>query len=252
MVRRRLRGRQTHRQGIIISINPKAIFPTNHLFANAGSSMPLLQATGLSHSYGNFQALAPTDLTLNAGEISVLEGPNGAGKSTLMLCLSGLMRPTSGEIEVDGYDLYRDEPDAKRALAFMPDVPRFYSELSAWEHLRFLAFAHGAGDNFDVRAENLLRDFNLWEARDLLPHYYSRGMSLKLGLLFTLIRPFKVLLLDEPTSALDHDSTQLFIERLSKIKEQRAAILLSTHDPDLKTDLADQVFFMKNGVLNAA
>jgi ABC-2 type transport system ATP-binding protein len=214
--------------------------------------MPLLQAIGLSHSYGRFQALAPTDLSLNAGEISVLEGQNGAGKSTLMLCLSGLMQPTSGEIHVDGYDLYRDEPDAKRALAFMPDVPRFYTELTAWEHLRFLAFAHGAEDGFEIRAESLLRDFGLWEARNLLPHYYSRGMSLKLGLLFTLIRPFKVLLLDEPTSALDRDSTQLFIQHLTEMKEQDAAILLSTHDPDLKTGLADQVYFMENGVVNAA
>ncbi|MFA5873705.1 MAG: ATP-binding cassette domain-containing protein, partial [Anaerolineales bacterium] len=96
--------------------------------------MQLLQATDLSHSYGRFQALAPTDLALNAGEISVLEGPNGSGKSTLMLCLSGLMRPTTGEIHVDGHDLYADEPEAKRALAFMPDVPRFYAELTAWEH----------------------------------------------------------------------------------------------------------------------
>ena len=214
--------------------------------------MPLLQATGLSHSYGIFQALAPTDLCLNAGEISVLEGQNGAGKSTLMLCLSGLMRPTNGEICVDGYDLYQDEPDAKRALAFMPDVPRFYTELTAWEHLRFLALAHGVEDDFDTRAERLLREFDLWEARDLLPYYYSRGMSLKLGLLFVLIRPFKVLLLDEPTSALDRDSTQLFIQHLSKLREQGAAILFSTHDPDLKKGLADQVYFMKNGVLNAA
>jgi len=214
--------------------------------------MPLLQATGLSHLYGNFQALAPTDLTLNAGEISVLEGPNGAGKSTLMLCLSGLMRPTTGEIRVDGYDLYADEPEAQRALAFMPDVPRFYPELTAWEHLRFLALAHGAGDGFEAQAETLLREFDLWEARDLLPHYYSRGMSLKLGLLFTLIRPFKVLLLDEPTSALDSDSTRFFIDRLSALREQRVAILLSTHDPDLKTGLADRVYFMKNGFLNAA
>jgi ABC-2 type transport system ATP-binding protein len=214
--------------------------------------MPLLQATGLSHSYGNFQAVAPTDLALNAGEISVLQGQNGAGKSTLMLCLSGLMRPTNGEIRIDGHDLYADEPEAKRALAFMPDVPRFYTELTAWEHLRFLALAHGTGDDFDGRAENLLREFGLWEARDLLPHYYSRGMSLKLGLLFTFIRPFKVLLLDEPTSALDCDSTRLFIRHLSELRGQGIAILLSTHDPDLKTGLADRVFFMKNGLLNAA
>ncbi|HAE60284.1 MAG TPA: ABC transporter ATP-binding protein [Anaerolineae bacterium] len=214
--------------------------------------MPLLQATDLSHSYGNFQALAPTNLALNAGEISVLEGQNGAGKSTLMLCLSGLMRPTNGEIRVDGYDLYKDEPEAKRTLAFMPDVPRFYTELTAWEHLRFIAFAHGAENGFDTRAENLLREFGLWEARDLLPHFYSRGMSLKLGLLFTLIRPFKVLLLDEPASALDADSTRLFIRRLSELREQGVAILLSTHDPDFKTGLANRVYSMKNGLLNAA
>jgi len=214
--------------------------------------MHLLQATGLSHSYGNFQALAPTDLALNAGEISILEGQNGAGKSTLMMCLSGLIQPTNGEIRVGGYDLYADEPEAKRALAFMPDVPRFYTELTAWEHLRFLAFAHSAEDGFETRAETLLREFGLWEARDLLPYYYSRGTSLKLGLLFTLIRPFKVLLLDEPTSALDGDSTRLFIRHLSELRGQGVAILLSTHDPDLKTGLADRVYFMKNGFLNAA
>jgi len=214
--------------------------------------MRLLQAAGLSHSYGSFHVLNSIELTLNAGEISILEGQNGSGKTTLMLCLSGLMRPTAGEILVDGYDLYADEPEAKRALAFMPDVPRFYEDLTAWEHLQFLALAHGADDGFEARAETLLREFGLWDARDLLPHYYSRGMSLKLGLLFTLIRPFKVLLLDEPTSALDHDSTQLFIHHLSQMRRQGAAILLSTHNPDLKQGLADQVYFMKNGILNAA
>jgi ABC-2 type transport system ATP-binding protein len=214
--------------------------------------MPLLQAASLSHSYGTFQALAPTDLSLDAGEISVLEGPNGSGKSTLLLCLSGLLHPTAGTVTVGGFDLYSDEPDAKRLLAFMPDVPRFYAELTAWEHLRFLALAHDAAEGFEARAESLLREFDLWEARDLLPHHYSRGMSLKLGLLFALIRPFKVLLLDEPTSALDPDSSRLFLRRLSDLRDRGAAVLLSTHDPDLKTGLADCVYFLKNGQLNAA
>jgi len=213
--------------------------------------MQLLQTTGLSHSYEKFRVLNSINLTLNAGEISVLEGPNGSGKTTLMLCLSGLMRPTSGQILIDGYDLYADEPEAKRSLAFMPDVPRFYPDLTAFEHLRFLALAHGADNDFDTRAETLLREFGLWDARDLLPHFYSRGMSLKLGLLFTLIRPFKVLLLDEPTSALDGESAQLFIHHLSKLRQQGVAILLSTHNPDLKTGLADRIYHLKDGALNA-
>jgi ABC-2 type transport system ATP-binding protein len=213
--------------------------------------MPLLKAINLSHSYGNFQVLAPTDLELNSSEISILEGPNGSGKTTLLLCLSGLLRPTTGKIEINGFDLYADEPEAKRALAFMPDVPRFYAELTAWEHLRFLALAHNVEEGFESRAEGLLREFDLWEARDLLPQYYSRGMSLKLGLLFSLIRPFKVLLLDEPTSALDSESSGLFIRHLSELRGRGIAILLSTHDPDLKTGLADRVYSLRNGKLHA-
>jgi ABC-2 type transport system ATP-binding protein len=213
---------------------------------------PILQAVGLSHSYGAFQALVPTDLTLSAGEITVLEGPNGSGKSTLMLCLAGLMRPTEGNVRIEGYDLYADEPEAKRRLAFMPDVPRFYAEMTAWEHLRFLALAHDAGEGFESRAEQLLKEFGLWEARDLLPHLYSRGMSLKLGLLFALIRPFKVLLLDEPTSALDIATSRLFVARLAALRGQGAAILLSTHDPDLKHDFADRVLFLDRGRMSGA
>lgn len=214
--------------------------------------MPLLTATGLSHSYGKLQVLSPLELTLEAGEITVLEGPNGSGKSTLLQCLSGVLSPTTGEVRIDGYDLQADEPEAKRALAFAPDVPRFYTELSAWEHLRFLALIHGAGEGFEARAEALMREFGLWEARDVLPHHFSRGMSLKLGLLCALIRPFRVLLLDEPTSALDAESSQLLVRRLVEVRRSGAAVMLSTHDPDMKAGLADRVLLMREGHLHAA
>jgi ABC-2 type transport system ATP-binding protein len=211
--------------------------------------MPILHVINLSHSYGSFQALAPIDLSVEEGEIVILEGPNGSGKSTLMLCLSGLIRPTTGEIFVAGHDLFADEREAKRSLAFVPDVPRFYAEMTAWEHLRFLALAHDAGDGFEGRAEQYLKEYGLWEARDLLPHNYSRGMSLKLGLLFALIRPFRVLLLDEPTSALDTESKQQFVQRLTDLRAQGASVLLTTHDPELKLGTADRVFSLENGHL---
>jgi len=191
-------------------------------------------------------------MTLEPGEITVLEGPNGSGKSTLLQCLSGVLSPTTGEIRINGYDLQADEPEAKRALAFAPDVPRFYTELTAWEHLRFLANIHGAGAGFETRSEALLREFGLWEARDVLPHHFSRGMSLKLGLLCALIRPFRVLLLDEPTSALDLESSQLLVHRLIEVRKNGAAVMLSTHDPDLKAGLADRVLLMREGHLHAA
>ena len=90
------------------------------------TNAPALQATNLSHAYASYQVVAPTDLTLNAGEVVTLHGANGAGKSTLLLCLAGLLRPTTGEVLACGHDLYEEEPAAKRCLAFVPDVPRFY------------------------------------------------------------------------------------------------------------------------------
>jgi ABC-2 type transport system ATP-binding protein len=212
---------------------------------------PLLQTENLSRSYGAFRALTETNLTLQPGEIAVLSGPNGAGKSTLLLCLAGLLHPSSGEIRVEGFDLYRDEVEARRRLAFVPDVPRFYSELTAWEHLQFVAQAHGAGAGFEERASLLLQEFGLWDARQLYPHNYSRGMRLKLGLALAFIRPLKVLLLDEPTSALDAEGVELLKTRLLALSQQGAAVLLSSHDSQLSADLAGRAsrWFMRQGRL---
>lgn len=197
---------------------------------------PLLAAHDLSRVYKTQHALLPTSFTLQAGDLAILRGANGAGKSTLLLCLSGLLRPSTGRVEIAGHDLYQDEQAAKRHLAFVPDVPRFYVGLTAWEHLRFIALAHHAGDDFEARAEILLREFGLWEARDQFPHAYSRGMRLKLGLLTAFIRPFRVLLLDEPTSALDASSISLLAHKLNRLQQEGITLLLTAHDQSL-TDL---------------
>jgi ABC-2 type transport system ATP-binding protein len=212
---------------------------------------PPLYAQDISRSYGKFQALAPVDLTIHEGEIVVLTGPNGAGKTTLLHCLTGLLRPTTGRVSIAGYDLYAEERQAKRHLAFVPDVPRFYPELTAWEHLQFIALAQYADKGFPERTEKLLRQFGLWEARDMYPHNYSRGMRLKLGLLMALIRPFNALLLDEPTSALDSESTSLLLALLDSLRSQGVGILFSTHNPDIAHGLADRQLKMHSGQLEA-
>jgi len=210
-----------------------------------------LAATELSKKYASFVALAPASFGLNDGEIAVLSGPNGSGKTTLLSCLSGLIRPSGGSVTVSGFDLYRDEVEVRRRLVFVPDVPRFYLELTAWEHLRFIAMAHNALQNFDPRAEELLQKLGLWEARHLFPHHFSRGMRLKLGLALALIRPFEVILLDEPTSALDVEGVALLTDELLRLRKQGAAILLSTHDSNLAEKLADRRLAIQQGVLEA-
>jgi ABC-2 type transport system ATP-binding protein len=212
---------------------------------------PPLLAHEVSRRYRDFLALAPVELTVPAGQVVVLSGPNGAGKTTLLHCLSGLLRPSTGRVSIAGFDLYSEERQAKRHMAFVPDVPRFYIELTAWEQLQFIALAHDAGQGFSGRAEALLREFDLWEARDLYPHNYSRGMRLKLGILMALIRPFKVLLLDEPTSALDVESTALLLARLRDLRAQGVGVLFSTHDPKIAQGFADRRLEMHNGQLEA-
>ena len=128
-------------------------------------------------------------------------------------------------------------------------VPRFYAELTVWEHLQFIALAHRAEAGFAQRAEVLLQEFGLWEARQLYPHALSRGMRLKLGLLLALIRPFHVLLLDEPQSALDTRSTDILRQKLAELRAQGAAILLTTHAPELVRGLAHRTWTIRRGIL---
>jgi len=210
-------------------------------------TMPALQIINLSKKFKDFQALFPFDLSQEAGEMVVLQGHNGSGKTTLLNCISNLIPPTTGEVKVAGFDMQLQEQEARKHLAFVPDVPRFFLELTAWEHLRFIAAANESLDGFEQRAEKLLRDFNLWHVRNHFPHRFSRGMRLKLGLLLGLIRPSSVLMLDEPTSALDQQGTRLLIEELERHKAQGSAILLSSHDPALSDRLADRKIILSEG-----
>jgi ABC-2 type transport system ATP-binding protein len=210
---------------------------------------PALETKELSRNFGEYCALYPTNITIEDGEIVVLSGANGAGKSTLLLCLSGLLRPTQGTVQVGGHDLYQAEVEAKRRLAFVPDVPRFYTELTAWEHLKFMALAFGAGDGFDARAEDLMNELGIWEARDLYPHNYSRGMRLKLGLALVLIRPFELLILDEPTSALDPQAIDYLKTKLLDLRARGTAILMTSHQLDVIAELKAKHWRMEKGKL---
>ena len=129
--------------------------------------------------------------------------------------------------------------------------PRFYTELTAWEHLEFIGAANNLDkEEIEMRGKKSFEGLGLWEARSLFPHHYSRGMRLKLGLAMAFIRPFDVLLLDEPTSALDIESVDLLIDLLRGFCENGKTILLATHDQRLIDTLADRNFNIVNGVIN--
>ena len=213
----------------------------------------MLEVEEISKQYDGYYAVSPVSFALHQAEIAVITGPNGSGKTTLFSCLTGLIPASSGTVKVAGFDLFEDELEVHRRMASVPDVPRFYTELTAWEHLEFIASANDVEKSeIESRGNKLFKDFGLWEARSLFPHNYSRGMRLKLGLAMAFIRPFDVLLLDEPTSALDVESVDLLIDLLRRFREAGKTILLSTHDQRLIDSLADRRFFIINSLIKEA
>ncbi len=189
---------------------------------------PLLDVQGVSYRYGMTAVLHDISFAIDRGQIAALIGRNGAGKTTLLRCAAGWTRAYRGEIAVDGAPVFRVERQAREKLAFVPDMPTFYDELTAWEHMQLVARLNRVPD-WQARAEGLLREVSLWEQRGALPFTYSRGMRYKLALaLALLVRP-PLLLLDEPFGPLDPEAASRLWTQLAALRDSGMAVLLSSH-----------------------
>src|SRR5438874_5224312 len=114
----------------------------------------------LRRQYGSFTAVNDMSFEVGGGEIVGLIGPNGAGKTTTLRSLAGILRPTSGHVRIDGYDLIDSPIEAKRRLAFMPDEPHLFEYLTVEEHLRLVARLYTV-DDFEQRSRALLDELEL-------------------------------------------------------------------------------------------
>jgi ABC-2 type transport system ATP-binding protein len=201
-----------------------------NLAAPGPSTPPTLRARGLGRSYDGYIALGSFNLEVAGGELVALIGPNGAGKTTFLNLAAGLLEPTSGTVEVDG-----EAPGsiaARRALSYLPDSPVFYEDLSLVEHLEYVAALHGAEDP-SARIDELVDRLGLAGWEDALGSELSKGMRQKASIALALVRPFKVLLADEPLDGLDPPSREVLFELLAETRAAGAAIVVSTHRPDV-------------------
>jgi len=191
---------------------------------------PALRAHGLGRSYDGFIALGSFQLEVGSGELVALVGPNGAGKTTFLTLAAGLLEPTSGSVLVEGAPA--GSLDARRALSYLPDTPVFYEDLSVAEHLGYVAALHGVGDA-GPRINSLLQRLGLEEWRESLPAELSHGTRQKASIALALVRPFSVLIADEPFDGLDPPSRAALFELLAEARTGGAAIVVSTHRPDV-------------------
>jgi ABC-2 type transport system ATP-binding protein len=206
----------------------------------------------LTRRYGPVVALDGLDLKVRAGECVVMMGPNGSGKTTAAELISGLLEPSDGRVEICGHSVH-EEPGAvaaRRDLAYVPDTPYLYDDLTVSDHLRLVAAAHGVADkDLEDRSNALLERLNLEERAAFFPRQLSRGMRQKTAIACALVRPFRVLVVDEPIAGLDTASVDVFREVLLESRKAGGAILLMTHSDAFASTIATRMLRIEEGQL---
>jgi ABC-2 type transport system ATP-binding protein len=196
--------------------------------------------------YGETVAVAGLSFTVEAGVILGLLGPNGAGKTTTMRALAGILTPTRGRLLVDGHDLNGDPIAAKAALAYVPDDPRLFEQLTVWEHFRFIAGAYRVPD-WESNAERLLELFELTEKRNALASDLSRGMRQKVAISCGYLHNPRAILLDEPLTGLDPRGIRTMKDSIRERAASGVAVMVSSHLLSLVEDLCTMLLVLRRG-----
>jgi ABC-type multidrug transport system ATPase subunit len=186
---------------------------------------------GLNKVYPNgYHALKDINLEISSGMFGLL-GPNGAGKSTLMRILVALMEPTSGEVDIFGYDLKKHRKEIRGILGYLPQDFRFFAKYKTYEFLDYAARLSGMSNNKQRKqaVDAMLENVGLYEVRERYANKLSGGMKRRLGIAQALIHNPKVIIVDEPTTGLDPEERIRFRNLLSEISKNDVVIILSTH-----------------------
>jgi ABC-type multidrug transport system, ATPase component len=175
-------------------------------------------------------ALKDINMEIPTGMFGLL-GPNGAGKSTLMRILVALMEPTSGEVDIFGYNLLKQRKEVRSILGYLPQDFRFFAKYKTYEFLDYAARLSGMNNGRQRRdaVDKMLESVGLFDVRERYAGRLSGGMKRRLGIAQALIHDPKLIIVDEPTTGLDPEERIRFRNLLSKVSEDNVTIILSTH-----------------------
>jgi heme ABC exporter ATP-binding subunit CcmA len=206
---------------------------------------PVVQFRAAVALAGRFPALAGVDLSLETGEVVLILGANGAGKTSLLRACAGLLPVTSGEAQVLGVDLTTDHTSVRRHVGLLGHAAPLYDELSAAENVRFAVRALGLPVATGERA--LERLGLVGRLRTTPAGRLSAGQRRRVALAALVARRPALWLLDEPHAGLDASSRSLLGELINEAVADGAAVLLSSHEPELAVPLSDRVVVMSGG-----
>lgn len=211
----------------------------------------VINASKLSRNFGDIKAIQGLDLEVEKGRIYGFLGPNGCGKTTAIRMLTGLLKPSAGEIEVLGLKLPQHAEKLRMRIGYMTQKFSLYDDLTVNENLRFVAKIYGlTGRSQKHRIAELLSTYGLEQKKNQLAGSMSGGQRQRLGLAAATLHKPELLFLDEPTSAVDPENRREFWEQLFDLSDQGTSILVSTHYMD-EAERCHKLAILENGIKRA-
>ena len=206
----------------------------------------MIEVKNLSKKYGSLLAVDNASFCAPNNKITVLLGPNGAGKSTTIKSITGLLK-FEGETLIDGHQ--NDTIKAKERFGYVPEVANLYDNLTVAEHIAFIMKAYRYKD--PSYAVELLKIFELEDKKNVLAKELSKGMKQKVSMILGLLYKPDAIMVDEPMIGLDPRAIENTLKLFTRLKEEGAAILLSTHIIDMIDDYYDEAYIMDKGKIKA-
>ncbi len=215
------------------------------------ATQPAVKIQQVHKRFGTLHALDGVDLTIEQGEFFALLGPNGAGKSTLINTLAGLLRPTSGQVSIMGFDTVTQYQQARMNLGVVPQELVFDPFFNVREMLRFQAGYFGCGRENDAWVDEVIEGLGLTDKAYTNMRKLSGGMKRRALIAQALVHKPPVVVLDEPTAGVDVELRQMLWEFIKKLNRDGHTIILTTHYLEEAETLCSRVAMMKQGKIVA-
>jgi ABC-2 type transport system ATP-binding protein len=218
------------------------------LIVRSEKKVNVIEVEKLSKYFNSVHAVDGIDFLVKKGEIFGFLGPNGAGKTTTIRMMTGVLKPTSGNIKIFNNDFWENPIPIKQNIGNVPEMANVYGDLTAIQNLELIGELYGVSKkNRKKLAEDLLKQFELFEKKDFKARKYSKGMKQRLLLCMALMSNPKILFLDEPTSGLDVQSAIIIKSLIKNYNKQGMTIFLTTHDMDVANELCDRIAIINEG-----
>ncbi len=212
----------------------------------------MIDLRNLVKEFGDLRAVDDLSLKVDAGEFYVVLGPNAAGKTTTIKMLVGLISPTSGTLNVCGFDVEKEPMEVRRRLAFVPDFPFLYDKLTPWEFFRFTGqLFHLTEEQIQRQTRELIPRFSLNPYLDKRIESHSHGTRQRIAIVSALMHEPKLFVLDEPMVGLDPHHQFVLKEVLKERAAQGMTVFLSTHQLSVAEEVADRIGIVHMGKLVA-